>query len=266
MRPHRIIIFLTVLFCGATLTQAADLETAAPSAAIAEKPKCAPEKPADPSQWSKSLSAGLSFIGGNSSQTVFNLNGALSRDYQNNIWDFSGSYSYGNSEKDEGRQTDKNEFLAKGSYKRVLDDVWFAGLGTDYRHDQVADITYRVMLNPSLGAFLLRDSDLKFSLEAGPSYIFEEVGSERDDYLAPRLADKLNWEITPTSKVFQSAEILFDVNDSENFIVNAEMGVESSITTLLSLVLLVRDAYDHQPAPGRLTNDIAVITALKVNL
>lgn len=251
---------------GAFSVQAEDLTTAAPSTALAEKAQCPAPAAVDPAVWKKSLSAGLSFTGGNSSSSVLNVNGALSRDYQNNIWDFGSSYGYGNSKKDAERKTDKNEFLAKAGYKRVFDELLFGGFGADYRHDQVADIAYRLTLSPTIGAFLIRDTDLKLSLEAGPSYIIEETGGEKDNYLAPRVADKLVWDITPTSKLFQSAEALFDVTDSQNFIVNSEVGLESSITTLVSLVLLVRDAYDHQPAIDRKANDVAVISALKLNL
>lgn len=118
----------------------------------------------------------------------------------------------------------------------MLNDNSFLGLGGKFLYDELAEIDYRTNLDPTYGYYFIKDNQFKFKLEGGPSYIFEKVGQKSDDYLAPRLADRFDWALTCTSKIYQLAEILFDVNDSDNYIINAEIGVESALTTALSLV------------------------------
>ena len=74
------------------------------------------------------------------------------------------------------------------------------------------------------------------------------------------------WKFSPTAKLFQWTEYLVSADDSSNYLVNAEMGLEAALTSLVNVVILVRDNYVNQPAEDRKQNDIATITGLKVNL
>ncbi|MFO0416589.1 MAG: DUF481 domain-containing protein [Pseudomonadota bacterium] len=56
------------------------------------------------------------------------------------------------------------------------------------------------------------------------------------------------------------------LEDSGDYIVNAEIGVEAALTSMINLVVSVRDYYINQPAEGRKSNDVYTITGLKVNL
>jgi putative salt-induced outer membrane protein YdiY len=114
--------------------------------------------------------------------------------------------------------------------------------------------------------YVIREDDLKLSIEGGPAYIFEEIGGESDNYLAPRIANRLDWKISDTAKLFQTAEYLFDISDSDAYLVNAELGIETTVTELVSLVVSIKDAYNNAPADGKERNDIAIISGLKLNL
>jgi putative salt-induced outer membrane protein YdiY len=123
-----------------------------------------------------------------------------------------------------------------------------------------------VIVSPSAGRYLIRDEQTKFSLEAGPSYVFENLGDQEEDFAAARIADRLEWALSPTSKIYQFAEYLVSFEDADQYIFNAEVGVESALNSYLSLVLTVRDYYINKPAEGRVPNDVITITALKVTL
>lgn len=273
---HRIgLLFFVFTVCFIHPAYAQDLDTSAPDASIdaiddlgAPADDCAPKKKKDPSVWDKALSFGFAFSDGNSNTTVLRARGDISRDYNKNLWDFY--VDYGFEEADDGGQgeveTTRNQVLAGSDYKREFSDIWFTGFGTSFRYDEIADIDYRVILNPTIGAHIVKTDDLKFALETGPSYIFEKVGNVSDDYFSPRIANNFEWVISETAKIYQSAEYLFDVSDTDNYIVNAEAGIQTSITELFGLAVLVRTAYDNQPAEDRERNDVAVITSLRVNL
>jgi len=233
--------------------------------------------PKDPSLWDKSILFGLNYTEGNTKTTNLNLGGVATRDYENNAWRFQADYNYGNAaDTSEAQKTEDNKYQRReevknnirglAEYSRLLDNRWFAGGDVAFAHDEIADLKYRVILSPSLGAYLVRDNDLRFSLEAGPSYIWEKLGKKDDSYAAARLANRFEWEITDTSKLFEFAEYLVSFEDSGHYIVNAEAGLETAVNSFISLVVSVRDYYINQPAEGRRPNDVQTITALKVTL
>jgi hypothetical protein len=62
-------------------------------------------------------------------------------------------------------------------------------------------------------------------------------------------------------------EFLPQVDNWNNYIVNAEIGVEAKLTkgNKLSLRSLIDDSYVNLPAAGRLKNDIKFITSIVYN-
>jgi putative salt-induced outer membrane protein YdiY len=224
--------------------------------------------PKDPAIWDKSLLFGLNYTEGNTKTTNINIGALVARDYENNAWRFQADYNYGSAadNANDPREENKNNIRALADYKRILDDVWFVGGGVSFAHDEIADLKYRVILSPSAGAYVVRDEDLKLSLEAGPSYIFEKLGEVDDDFAAARVANRLEWSLSETSKLFEYAEYLISVEDSSQYLINAEVGVEAALNSFMSLVLSVKDYYINQPAEDRVPNDVITLTALKVTL
>lgn len=216
------------------------------------------EKPENPESWKGGISFGFNLTDGNSDVTLLNFGAKASREKDKNIWNFEGNYSYG--EDDNEVNVDTSEVI--GEYKRLLNERWFAALGVNYSRDEIADVKYRVKTNPALGYFILKSNEHKLSLEAGPSYIFEEVGDIEDDYAAYRLAKRYDWQITKISKFYDKLEGTVSVDDSENYLINAEVGIEAAIVDALALVLKVVVDYDNEPAAGSERTDIGTFTSV----
>lgn len=236
-------------------------------APAAPAPSCE-TPPKDPSIWDKSITAGLNYTEGNSKTSTLNLNGKVMRDYLDEAWRFEMDYNYGNAADDPNsqREVTKNNFRANADYKHTLDTVWFAGANTAFAYDEIADLNYRVILSPALGAYIIKDPSQKLSLEAGPSYVFEDLGGEENDFAAARIADRWLWKFSETASMYQSAEYLVSVEDSGNYIFNGEIGLEAALNASVNLVIAVRDYYINQPAADRRPNDLYTLTGLKVNL
>jgi putative salt-induced outer membrane protein YdiY len=62
--------------------------------------------------------------------------------------------------------------------------------------------------------------------------------------------------------MWQSLEFLPQVDDFANYIINAEIGAEATLSTKLALRAVAQDTYDHRPAEGRKQNDVKLITSL----
>ena len=232
---------------------------------------CAPKK--DLNAWQKSLAFGYNATSGNSDTSLFTALSELYKETASDAWKFNLAYSFGEDKnrttsetEDDLGDTTRNDLRTGGNYKYSMTERTFAGFDSNLLYDEVAEIDYRITTVPTLGYYFLKDADFNFFGEAGPGYIFEKVGGVDDDYLAPKIGEGFTWTISCTSKIFQKANVLVDVNDSDNYLVNAELGVESALSSMLSLVFLARETYDNQPAEGLEKEDLAIITALKVAL
>jgi putative salt-induced outer membrane protein YdiY len=133
-------------------------------------------------------------------------------------------------------------------------------------HDGIADVDYRVTLSPGAGYYLIKQTNIFFRVELGPGYVFEKLGGITHDYATLRIGERFEWKITERAKLFQSAEYLPQVDKFENYVINAEIGLDTAITKRLSQVTLIQDSYRSEPAPGRLHNDLKLIAGLKYKL
>ena len=218
--------------------------------------------------WDKSLNFGFNLTDGNSDTVLFTAGANASADYGDDLFDFEVAVKYGEARNlDTGVKAEtQNDVRARGDYKHLISDRWYLGTGADFLHDNIADVNYRVKAKTALGYFLIKDEDLRFNVEAGPGYVFERVASISNDYFAPFISERLEWDITETSKFYEAATVTFDVDESDNTLVEAEAGLEAALSTNLSLIVAVKDIYDNLPAEGRQRNDLSIITALKVAL
>ncbi|MCC6952741.1 MAG: DUF481 domain-containing protein [Deltaproteobacteria bacterium] len=259
--PSRILL-ATTCFCTSLLTT----NVAQAACNPAEDP-CAPKK--EIGSWDKSLAFGFNYTSGNSDTSALSLLGRAKRETTEDVIDFDLTSGSG---EDRARDTEtvdaknKDDFRANANYKYLLGGDWFAGAGWAFLYDDIAQVDYRTSLTPVVGYYLLKDEDFTLSVDAGPGYTFERVASVDNDFFSPKIGERFDWIISCTSKIYQKADIFFDTSNSDNYLVNAEAGVESALSTSLSLVFLVRDTYDNEPAVDREKNDVAMITAVKVAL
>jgi putative salt-induced outer membrane protein YdiY len=138
----------------------------------------------------------------------------------------------------------------------------FGFLRADGLHDGIKDIAYRYTASPGMGYYLLRETNMTFALEAGPSMVVEQQDSESDQYAAFRTAERFEYKLSRTARLWHSAECIPEVNQISNFIVNAEAGIEADITKTLGLQVYLQDNYVNLPAPGLKDNDVRLVSGV----
>ena len=147
-------------------------------------------------------------------------------------------------------------------YNRLFTERAFGYLRLDGLHDAIADIEYRFTFSPGAGYYFIKNEQTTLSGEAGPAFIYEKQGGESTGYVTARLAERLEHKFNENVRLWQAIEFLPQVDDLNNFLINAEIGVESKLTPKLSLKVFAIDNYDNEPAPGREENDLKVVTAV----
>ena len=228
--------------CIATFGQAQDAAQQAPK----------------PPKWEKSAALGLTLTRGNSETLLFTGNILASRKDGPNEYNLGADLTYGESS---GKQN-ANAFHGFGQYNRLFGNRAFGYFRVEGLHDEIALVRYRFIISPGAGYYFIKNKDVSLRGEVGPGYITERLRDKNDDYATLRVAERYDHKLSDKVKLWQTAEFLPQVDKFENYILNAELGVDTSLTPKLSLRSYVQDTYKSRPAFGRKRNDVKLVTAI----
>lgn len=213
------------------------------------------------SPWEGSAALGLTLTRGNSDTTLFNLNIQGDRKKGKTELHLGLDGTYGESD-----GTKNNEQIkGTGQYNRTFgnEDRWYFYGRLEAYHDGIADIDGRFTLSPGMGYYFIKNEKISLRGEIGPGAVIEKLGGEDwDAYCTLRVAERFEYTINDRAKLWQSIEFLPEVTDFNNYIMNAEVGIETGITEKWALRVVFQDSYDSQPAPGRESNDMKLVAGV----
>lgn len=258
LMPNRLILSasLALLVLGPATIRAQDAPAPAPAPAPVEaKPAEEPKKTA----WETSAAIGATLTRGNSKTLLVTGNILSEKKWTQNELRLGADAQYG-----EDHDVKNAESIhGFGQYNRLFTDRFFGYFRLDALHDAVADVEYRLTLSPGVGYYFVKNDTTTLSGEFGPGYIYEKLGNSTHSYPTLRIAERLEHKINERVKLWESIEFLPQVDKFENYIINAEVGVDTSLTKKLFLSVFATDTYHSEPAPGREKNDLKLVTALK---
>jgi putative salt-induced outer membrane protein len=222
-----------------------------------------------PPPWDASAAIGLTLTRGNSKTVLFTGNVQAARKWDQNELNLGLDGVYG-----ENNGIESSESVRSfGQFNRLFTPRAFGYLRLEALHDGIANIDYRLTVSPGAGYYLLKQTNTTLRAEVGPGYIYEQDGSatvngvfkpsHSKSYLTLRLAERFDHKLNARAKIWQSAEVLPQVDKFSNYIINAEVGIETSMTKHLSQQTLIQDTYHSEPAPGRQKNDLKLVAGLK---
>lgn len=228
------------------------------SAGAQDTGKAQSTPPPEAPKWKRSAALGATLTGGNSDTVLITGNVNAAKKWTQNELLLGASAAYGEVES----KKNADNLAGFAQYNRLFTERFFGYARLEGLHDAIADVDYRFTLGPGAGYYFIKNKTTSLSAEAGPSFVYEKVGGTEHGYFAARIAEKFEHQINDRARIWQSLEFLPQVDNVDNFIVNAEVGVESKLTTDLSLRVFVQDTYDNEPAPGRKENDVKLVSAI----
>lgn len=222
--------------------------------------------PTAPNMWQSSIAAGATLTRGNSETFLGTLSGATGKKWDQNEVALGADAAYGTTK---NQATGHNDTTAEtlhgfGQYNRLFNERLYGYGRVEGLRDAVADIKYRLSLSGGAGYYFIKTKATQLSSEVGPGFIVQRLGTNDQAYATLRLGEKFNQALSDRSRLWQTAEILPQVDDFNNFIVNFEIGVEADLNSSKSMSLRVYldDTYNNVPAAGRKKNDLKLVAAV----
>ena len=211
--------------------------------------------------WKRSLAFGLNLNQGNTDTLLGDVNFTARRQTERFDQFFEVKGTYG--EADDA--TTVQRARAHANMKRMFGDS-YVYLNSEIQHDDIADIDQRVVSGVGVGRFLVRSDRQALSGDIGIGHLAEKSAGQSDAYPVLRLSERYDGRVSHTATVWESLEYLPNLEDAGQFLLNAEAGIETTITERLHLRLVLQNKYNSAPAAGRDKNDLALISALSVKL
>jgi putative salt-induced outer membrane protein YdiY len=228
-------------------------------AAGSARAQAAADKPVLDGKWHSSAAVGVTVTDGNS-ETLLGTVGLLAeKKTAENELRLGADAAYG---EDQSETTTENA-KAYSAYKYLINERAYGSLDASVAYDSIADLDLRVIVSPGIGYYLLKDDVQSLSVDGGPAYVHEELGgADAEDYLALRAGERYERKLSDTAKLWEAVEYLPRADDFDDYLLNAEAGVEAAINSTTSLRLTLKDTYDSTPAAGKDENDLTLVGAV----
>jgi len=213
--------------------------------------------------WETTAFATLTMTRGNSHTMLTTIGIDTKRKWDDRDFSAGAGVGYGND--DGARNTDFARAYAQ--YNQDITERWYWGVRADGDHDGNADLSYRVKLSPLLGYYIIKNDKMLLAVEAGPSFIVERYDPSPTDpdpatkgYVALRFAERFEYKITETTKVWEMAEYLPYLKDfPDKYLINAEAGISTEITKKWDLRVVVEIRHDSEPPAGKDKTDYRLL-------
>ncbi|MCX7867786.1 DUF481 domain-containing protein [Limisphaera sp. VF-2] len=234
---------------------------------MADEPTASPAEaePPPPKLWTSSAFLGLTLTRGNSDTFLGNL--TLDSRRQAPRWELALGLTAGYGESTVEGETEKTAEYMRGfgQYDRRFHQRGYLGLRNDAEYDAIAGVDYRLRVSPLVGWYLIQRTNTHLRVEAGPSWVFENLeGRPSDQYTAFRAGERFEHKLNQNTRLWQTLEYIPQVDDwSTRFLLIAEAGVDAAITRSLSLSLVLQNNYNNDPPAGRKANDLRVLAGLR---
>jgi putative salt-induced outer membrane protein len=212
-------------------------------------------------QWEGSAGLGFLLTKGNSDTLLVNIRADGDKKWEKNEVRLGASASYGENEGNKNNQ----QARGSGQYNRSFGDKdrWYVFGRLEGLYDAIADLDGRINVGPGLGYYLIKQEKKSLSAEAGPGAVFEKyAGEDWQTYLTLRLAERFDYKFNDRAKLWQSVEYMPDVTEFGRYIVNAEIGIETTITKEWAMRVALQNSYNSQPSSGRDRNDLKLIAGV----
>lgn len=223
-----------------------------------------PPPPPPPPKWQTSATLGATVTEGNTRTILVTGNFQTQRKSQFNEFLAGGDGAYGKDTTGTNDIKSAESLHGFSQYNRLATDRLYYGLHLDALHDAVAGINYRFTAAPLVGYYFIKATNTTLSTEIGPGFVYQRnTGQDPDSFATLRLGERFEHKFNPNVRLYQDVEILPQVDRFGNYYVNAEIGLDSTLSKHVAWTTYLQDSYYNEPTPGRLKNDLKIVSGIK---
>ena len=151
------------------------------------------------------------------------------------------------------------------AYNRNIRPRVFVNLFNDYEYDRFQSLDLRFVLGAGAGYHAIESERTRLDLLAGAAYNRERFSTPLTRHSAEFYwGNEFNHRLNSVVTLFQAYRMFNSLTDTPDFRVNFDFGAATRLAQWLSWNVTVSDRYLHNPAAGRLRNDVLYSTGLGI--
>lgn len=213
--------------------------------------------------WHGDVAFGVSLARGNANTFLGNASATADHVWNQNELKLGVDGQYGLNDFGRTNETRSSEAVhGVADYKHLFTERFYGDARVDGFHDDVSEIRYRVIVGPAAGYYFIKSDATKLTGEVGPSFIAEKQGSDEKKYFVIRFTERYEHAFSKAAKIWEQVDYLPQVDDTKNYLLNSEIGVEAALNARFSLRVCADDKFNSQPAAGSRENDITLVSSL----
>lgn len=212
--------------------------------------------------WSGNIRSGLNGSNGNSDTLNFNAGLTLQRRSLKDRATLNGEYIFQQSDGD----TEENMWFTNLKYDYFISDDVYSFTLFRIEQDEASDLDLRTILSTGLGYQWIERRDLKFSTEAGLSWLNEDFSTGMsDNKLTLRLAYHYENDLWDKARFFNSLEYFPKISDPSDFYLTTTVGLRTNVSSSIFTETKVIYEHDSTPAEDNGKNNLNYLFSLGMN-
>ncbi len=258
----------SVIVDKVTAAEPGSVQTAGTQAISAQKVSLASAVKLNPEpvQWKGALVAGAAFDRGNTTRSAGTAALDAVRRAEADRITFAAGYAAEQTEDDDTgiTSTTKRQMFAGLQYDLFFQPKWYMYANARGEKDGVADLALRLTTGVGLGYQFVETDDLKFNIEAGPTWVSENYSDDTEnlDYIAARVGWNLDWVFYPGVSFFHNGRAYPSLESRYDQLVETRTGFRYKIFGSFFGESKVLWVWDSTPADGKERQDLSVILGL----
>ena len=200
--------------------------------------------------WKQSVTAGLTLTSGNSDSLLATIKYLADKKSATDEFSLDADAAYGKVNDVENASS----LHGFAQWNHLFSERAYGYGRIEGLHDDIAAVSYRFTGTAGAGYYFVKEVNTTLSAEVGPGLVTQKL--EYDDphtYATLRIGEKFEHKFAPGTRIWQTAEILPQVDRVQNYIFNLELGAEAALSKSLSLSVVLDDSYNSEPASYTVT-------------
>jgi putative salt-induced outer membrane protein YdiY len=220
----------------------------------------------EPVQWKGTAVAGAAFDRGNTVRTSGTAALDAVRRAESDRITFGAGYTAEQTEdQDTGdTSTTKRQMFMGMQYDLFFTPKWYMYANARGEKDGVANLSLRLVTGAGLGYQFVETDELKFNIEAGPTWVSENYSDDTEslDYLAARVAWNLDWLFYPGVSFFHYGRAYPSLENRHDQLVETRTGFRYKLFGDFFGESKLLWTWDSSPAEDKKRQDLSVILGL----
>ena len=220
----------------------------------------------EPVQWKGTAVAGAVFDRGNTTRNAGTAALDAVRRAEADRITFGAGYAAEQAEDEDTGDTvtTKRQMFMGLQYDLFFAPKWYLYANARGEKDGVANLALRLISGVGLGYQFVETDDLKFNIEAGPTWVSENYtdDTENIDYLAARVAWNLDWVFYPAVSFFHNGRAYPSLESRHDQLVETRTGLRYKLFGDFFGESKLLWTWDSTPADDKKRQDLSVILGL----